>query len=192
MDWNQVAEQNRNGFQHAIIEMAGNVNNAKAFIDELKFFKFDLSNNMILYAIMQEPSILTNLFTIYQSGVPKRIQTHIQIIKEKQSTVKTTEDIQMNFVALVGGRELALDFLKELKQLGLDLTEENKLSLMHKEVESFRLLSIYYGLGFISKIINTQQAIENILKKEKIIWAHNQKKQSENVSQDKWQKKMQK
>lgn len=169
MDWNLVAEQNRDAFQHAIIEMAGDVNRAKAFIEELKFFKFDLSNNMILYAIMQEPSILTNLFVIHQSGVKKKIKENITKIIEKRSTVKTTEDTQHELVALIGSRERAIDFLKELKQLGLDLTMDNKLALMHEESEAFKLLSIYYGLGFTGKLISSQQAIEEILKKEKII-----------------------
>ena len=169
MDWNQIAEKNRDGFQHAIIDMAGSRNNTILFLNEIKFFKFDLSNNMILYAIMKEPSILTTLFTIQQSSILGKIKNNIQTIDEKQGTVKTTESMQVELVALLGGREQALDFLKELKQLGLDLTEDRKLSLMHEYSEEFKLLSIYYRLGFISKIINTQQAIENILKKEKII-----------------------
>lgn len=169
MDWNKVAEQNRSGFQHAVLEMTGNMEKALLFIDELRFFKFDLSNNMILYAIMQEPSILTNLFIMHQSGVAGKVKEHITTIQNKQSTAITTDYIQHEFVALLRNREQALDFLKELKQLGLDLTEDNKMALMHEMPESFKLLSIYYGLGFISKLTNTQQAIENILKKEQII-----------------------
>ena len=169
MDWNQVAEGNRSGFQHAIIEMTGGVNNARVFIKELNFFKFDLSNNMILYAIMQEPSILMNLFVIYKSGIMQKIKENIELLEKTQSTVKTTEALQYELVALIGTRERAIDFLKELKQLGVDLTEDNKLALMHEEAESFRLLSIYYGLGFVTKLIHTQQAIERILKKEQII-----------------------
>ena len=169
MDWNLIAEKNRGGFQFAIIEMAGNVNKAKDFIDEIKFFKFDLSNNMILYAIMQEPTILTNLFVIHQSGVFKRLIKSITLIEERHCTVSTTEEHQAELVSLLSERERALDFLKELKQLALDITENEKLTLLHEESEAFKLLSIYYNLGFITKIINTQQAIENILKKDKII-----------------------
>lgn len=169
MEWNQVAEQNRNGFQDALINMSGGVEQTKIFIEEIKFFKFDLSNNMILYAIMQEPSIITSLHMIHQSGVLRRIIESISLILKTQSTVKITETMQLELVALVGDRQRAIDFLKELKQLGLDLTMNDKLSLMHKETEAFKLLSIYYNLGFVKKLTNTQQAIENILKKEKII-----------------------
>lgn len=169
MEWVKLVESNRDYFQNAIIDMAGSIDGTKVFIEELRYFKFDLSNNMILYAIMKEPTILMNLFTIHQSGVMKRIVENITMIQEKQCTVNTTEQLQQEFVTLVGGRERALDFLKELTHLGLDLTQGNKLALMHEESESFKLLSIYYNLGFITKIINTQQAIEKILEKEQII-----------------------
>ena len=169
MDWNRIAEDNRDGFQHAIVEMCGSIDKAKNFISEIKFFKFDLSNNMILFALMQEPSILTNLFVIHEAGITGRLKEHIKLIKEKKSTIKVSEGTQKEFVAMIGNREWALDFLKKLKQLGVDLTQDENLSLMYEEKESFKTLSIYYGLGFITKIIRTQQAIENILEKEKII-----------------------
>lgn len=169
MDWNLVVSNYKQGFQNALVDMNGTIDKTKMFIEELKFFKFDLSNDMILYGMMQEPLIITTLYTLYESSVLKKIQKHITIIKNKHCTVNITEQHQIELVAMTGDRERALDFLKELKQLGLDLTEDNKLALMHEEAESFRLLSIYFGLGFISKLIRTQQAIEIILKKENII-----------------------
>jgi len=156
-----LVKQSKPKFQAAIMVAFNNCPiQTKAFIAELKVLGIDMSDDIILYNMMLNNVITTQLIELSRVRILHEIGKSTMRIVDHQRTGVINEMKDRILASVSFNKDLANDFVNELSELGCPITDNTNVGgLMDNPIE-FHLLINYSVLGFLRKIIRMKKELQ--------------------------------
>lgn len=146
-------------FSAAIIAHLG-IEKAQQFIKFLKVLKLDLSDDDMMIKAATKTDEFSSLMALAETNMPEHVTYTMDEWIKYECTNADQTLMKDSMLSLCGSKDLANNFVSDLRKLGMDVVQKDKMNFVSDRPTVVRLLFVFWALGTLNKAISLVDKIK--------------------------------